>query len=129
MQNKKEKIINPIGDEIEPKPYTSKLERDIPQKTKQVQSKNKWLALIFLILALIYDFSPIDIIPDVPIIGWIDDFAITSLAITNYFSESFNIQNEFIKMLLGKVKIIMFILTVILILVTLGVVFLFKAAF
>lgn len=29
-----------------------------------------------LILALLYIISPIDLIPDIPVIGWIDDAAV-----------------------------------------------------
>lgn len=43
-------------------------------------------------LALAYDLSPVDIIPDIPVIGWIDDFFITATAglniIQQYTSES-----------------------------------------
>lgn len=34
-------------------------------------------SLVFLGLAILYDLSPIDIIPDIPIVGWLDDATIT----------------------------------------------------
>lgn len=35
-------------------------------------------SLVFMGLALLYDVSPVDIIPDIPVVGWIDDFIITA---------------------------------------------------
>ncbi len=44
-----------------------------------MENKKKFglLPAICIILALIYDISPVDIIPDVPFIGWLDDIAVT----------------------------------------------------
>ncbi len=42
------------------------------------KKKNKILPVVFIILALIYDASPVDVIPDLtPFIGWADDIAVT----------------------------------------------------
>ena len=40
-------------------------------------------SLVFLGMAAAYDISPVDIIPDIPIVGWIDDFLLTITAILN----------------------------------------------
>jgi len=37
--------------------------------------------VFLLILAIIYDISPIDIIPDIPVVGYVDDFFITAAAV------------------------------------------------
>ena len=37
---------------------------------------------LFIILAIVYIISPVDVLPDVfPIIGWIDDLGLTGIAI------------------------------------------------
>ena len=40
-------------------------------------------SLVFVGLAALYDVSPVDIIPDIPVVGWIDDILITLTAILN----------------------------------------------
>ena len=45
----------------------------------------KWSALI-VIIAIIYDICPVDMLPDItPIIGWLDDIAITVGALLNFY--------------------------------------------
>jgi len=39
--------------------------------------------VFLVILAIIYDISPIDIIPDIPVVGYVDDFFITAAAVLN----------------------------------------------
>lgn len=39
-------------------------------------------------LAILYDVSPVDIIPDIPVVGWIDDFFITATASLNLIQKS-----------------------------------------
>lgn len=39
--------------------------------------------IILLALAILYDLSPVDIIPDFPVIGHIDDLIITAIATLN----------------------------------------------
>lgn len=47
-----------------------------------------FLAFVWLILALIYDISPIDLVPDaIPVIGWSDDVLVTLVAAFNLFRQ------------------------------------------
>ena len=67
------------------------MEKDItPQNSKtekETKPKSKWkvlISLVFVALALIYDVSPVDIVPDVfPVVGWMDDILVTGLAFFN----------------------------------------------
>jgi uncharacterized membrane protein YkvA (DUF1232 family) len=36
---------------------------------------------LFVLVAVLYVISPVDLIPDVPIIGWLDDMGVMSLAV------------------------------------------------
>lgn len=38
-------------------------------------------------LAVLYDISPVDIIPDIPVVGWVDDFFITATATLNLIQQ------------------------------------------
>ena len=40
-------------------------------------------SLALLGLAAVYDISPVDIIPDIPVVGWVDDFVITATTALN----------------------------------------------
>ncbi|MDR2191354.1 MAG: DUF1232 domain-containing protein [Endomicrobium sp.] len=54
-----------------------------PFEAKPIKKRNVKLAWAIVVLALIYTISPIDIVPDAPIIGWIDDAAVDLLAVLN----------------------------------------------
>jgi uncharacterized membrane protein YkvA (DUF1232 family) len=43
----------------------------------------KALPYILVAFALLYDISPADLIPDAPVIGWIDDIVVTLAAVAN----------------------------------------------
>lgn len=48
------------------------------------QSQRSMVFPVFLfMLAIFYDISPIDLIPDIPVVGYIDDFFITAIATLN----------------------------------------------
>ena len=47
----------------------------------------KTVSLVILVLALLYDVSPVDIVPDIPVIGWVDDFFITATAGLNVIQQ------------------------------------------
>ena len=36
---------------------------------------------LFVLAAVVYVISPVDLIPDVPIVGWLDDMGVMSLAV------------------------------------------------
>ena len=44
-----------------------------------VKKKKHIIEWIQLLVSLIYVFNPIDIIPDMPAIGWVDDFFVVAL--------------------------------------------------
>lgn len=54
----------------------------IPDKA---QSKNAWIVAI---LGILYTISPIDIVPDIPIVGWIDDFFVLSATLLNLLEKT-----------------------------------------
>jgi uncharacterized membrane protein YkvA (DUF1232 family) len=54
-------------------------------KTSKSGEVSSW---IFLALAILYDVSPVDIIPDIPVIGWIDDFFVTAVASLNVIQKT-----------------------------------------
>ena len=54
--------------------------------TKFNENWNKFFAIIFIIVALIYDINPADLVTDLaPIVGWIDDIVITLISIINAY--------------------------------------------
>lgn len=69
--------------EINPNTRTS----DGQPGTVRSSKFKKLLAVALAILALVYDVSPVDLIPDVPFIGWIDDLAVSVLAFSNLIKQ------------------------------------------
>lgn len=41
---------------------------------------------LFVLLAVVYVVSPVDLIPDVPFVGWLDDIGVMGLAMSWLFS-------------------------------------------
>jgi uncharacterized membrane protein YkvA (DUF1232 family) len=39
-----------------------------------------WFGKLFVLAAVVYVVCPIDLIPDVPIVGWLDDLGVASIA-------------------------------------------------
>lgn len=51
------------------------------ETTAQYGKKRSFvLPVLLFVLSLLYDVSPLDLIPDVPGVGWIDDFFLTVTA-------------------------------------------------
>ena len=47
---------------------------------KRKKRKSKvWLSILFWAIVIIYAVMPSDLIPDVPLIGWVDDFIVIAL--------------------------------------------------
>lgn len=72
-----EKEINP----------TPKIEDGKSSDKKKPGGLKKLLAIAIVIIAIIYDISPIDLIPDVPVVGWIDDVVVSVLAFANLIKQ------------------------------------------
>lgn len=53
-------------------------------------TKQQIISLVMLGVSVAYDLLPVDLIPDVPFIGWVDDFLVTSSAAINCLQQ-FNI--------------------------------------
>ena len=56
------------------------------------------------VMAILYLMSPIDIIPDVPIVGHIDDFFITAIATLNLLQKWLQNQSSILASILGFFK-------------------------
>lgn len=53
---------------------------------KLTSKREKIIAVVMLIIAFIYDVSPVDVIPDIiPFTGWIDDIFVTLIIIFNTY--------------------------------------------
>ncbi|MBE7412606.1 MAG: DUF1232 domain-containing protein [Leptospiraceae bacterium] len=72
------------------------MEKEINSKpqiegNKENKKSSRWkkiVAIVILVIAILYDVSPIDFIPDiVPGFGWADDIIVTILAFTNLFRQ------------------------------------------
>ena len=80
------------------------------------QSKKIW-SWIILIAAIIYGVSPVDLIPDVPVVGWIDDVTIVTAALTNFIQQQFFQTNNSLNKLFKIAKWILISMAVLIILV------------
>lgn len=49
---------------------------------------NLVMPIVWMVLAVLYDVSPVDIIPDIPVVGWVDDFFITATATLNLIQKA-----------------------------------------
>ena len=74
-------------------------------------------SIILLIGAIVYDFIPADLIPDIPVIGWIDDFFVTSSALFNCIQQFTENGNELLTRVMKWLKWTCLLLAVLIILV------------
>lgn len=72
-------------------------------------------ALVYMALAILYDISPVDIVPDIPVVGWIDGFIITATAGLNCIQQFSQETNQTLATIAKTLKWIMIILGAILI--------------
>lgn len=83
----------------------------------------KVASIIFAVIVLAYDISPVDLIPDaVPVLGWLDDIGATAIAAMNIFQAFAKNRNSPV---LHVVKIIKWILVLIGVLMAITIVMLF----
>jgi uncharacterized membrane protein YkvA (DUF1232 family) len=74
---------------------------------------------VCLVIAAAYTISPIDIIPDVPIVGWVDDAAITVPAILQFIETENKGKSSWLSKIAKTLKWICIILGVIVVLIVL----------
>lgn len=77
------------------------------------ESRNAW---IIAALGLVYAISPIDFIPDIPVVGWIDDFFVLSAALLNLWEKSTGRTEYSLRKILKTLKWVVVILGIIVIL-------------
>jgi hypothetical protein len=70
----------------------------------QVPERSLVIPFVFLVLAILYDLSPIDIIPDIPVIGYVDDLIITAIATLNLMQKWFEDTSGILAAALGFMK-------------------------
>lgn len=67
-------------------------------------------------LAVLYDVSPVDIIPDIPVVGWVDDFFITATAGLNLIEQNTKESMQWLSTIAKSLKWVVIILGIIVIL-------------
>lgn len=75
-----------------------------------LEKKRKVAPFVIFGLAALYVFSPVDIIPDIPVIGWIDDGFILSAATLHMLEKGVGIKSRFFITLLRLAKLTVIIL-------------------
>ena len=81
--------------------------KDVKTDAGQSESPVIWKALSVLIamLAIVYDLSPIDLVPDaVPLFGWLDDVGFTLMAALNAYQHFSKDQSALVVRLAKYVK-------------------------
>lgn len=61
-------------------------------------------ASILAIASVFYTISPLDIIPDIPVIGWIDDFFVLSAAMLNLLEKTTGQTHHSLRQILKALK-------------------------
>jgi len=74
---------------------------------------------VFLVLAIIYAISPIDLIPDVPGVGWIDDAVFLLSSSLNLLQKKIGETNVILSTILNVIKIVVIFLGILIVLVLL----------
>lgn len=74
----------------------------------------KALSVVIAMLAVAYDLSPIDAVPDgIPVLGWLDDLGVTAVAVLNMYQQFAKDQNSLMVKLAKYVKWMLVALVVI----------------
>lgn len=74
-----------------------------------VSAGRHWPSIVTLILAVIYTVSPADAIPDLPVIGWIDDATVMMFASSWFAERNMGIQSEWLQRFFSYGKIVLFL--------------------
>lgn len=89
---------------------------------KNEQLKGKW-AWVLVVLAVIYGISPVDILPDVPGVGWVDDIVFLVVTIANLIQQKSVNRNPSLSKMMKTVKwiLLLFGILVVFLIMLLGV--------
>lgn len=71
---------------------------------KQDKSRPIFVPFLILLLALIYDIMPFDFMPDVPVVGWVDDLLITAAAMVNFVEKTILHKQQALQSAVWKIK-------------------------
>lgn len=88
------------------------------KEADKVGKRSVW-SWIILVLAVIYGVSPVDMVPDVPFIGWADDFFIILFAVLNLLQFSTEDKNPALSKLTKWMKWLVVLLGVVVVLLLL----------
>ena len=86
------------------------MDEQTPQAGSQVPAGRHWPSIVTLILALIYMISPVDAIPDLPVIGWIDDASIMMFASSWFAEKNMGIESVWLKKIFSYGKFVLFLI-------------------
>jgi len=70
----------------------------------QPTQRSMVVPVFLFMLAILYDISPIDLIPDIPVVGYVDDFFITAIATLNLLEKWLQDSNIVLASLLRLAK-------------------------
>lgn len=76
----------------------------LPVSSRQTPEKSRLVPYLFLAFAVLYTLSPVDLIPDVPVVGWFDDFLALAAAGLNVLQLELGMQNRILGQILAIVK-------------------------
>lgn len=73
---------------------------DVPSSSE----RSTFIPVLLFILAMLYVLSPVDPIPDVPVVGQIDDILVAAIATLNLLQSWLEDTSAFLFVLLGLIK-------------------------
>jgi len=79
-------------------------EKDTTTNNSSDNDKKSVWAWVWAILSVIYTVSPVDLIPDIPVIGWVDDFFILTSVWLNLAEKNFTDVHSSLKSILKTIK-------------------------
>lgn len=105
-------------DTIEPEIVneTKEIKEENNNSQKESFSKKVW-AWILMALAVVYGILPIDAVPDIPLVGWVDDVMVGTAAFANLIQQQFFQTNDVLNKLFNIAKWILIGIAVLILLI------------
>lgn len=82
-------------------------------------NRKQIISLLLLGASIIYDFLPVDLLPDMPVVGWLDDVLVTSSAALNCVQQFSSEDNQLSQRILSWLKWACLLFAILIILVVL----------